>query len=165
MSTGPQGVRQVIDVLGNDSVAPGTNATLDVSTLKLCGPNNTAPNCTLTSLETVDGTYVVNADGTVSFMPAAGFFGTVTSPPTYSITDSLGQSASSTITPTVIQDPVDPPSSDPPVATPAVPVHLASLAATGSNVDWMAFSSLLCFSVGGVLLTGLSVKRKHRTNG
>jgi hypothetical protein len=52
-----------------------------------------------------EGTYTVNADGTVTFDPLPSFHGTAT-PIRYQATDSLGRFVNSTITPTVDAPPV-----------------------------------------------------------
>lgn len=84
-----------VDVLANDT--PGTDATLDAASVRLIdGAGN--PVSTLT----VDGkgTWTVNATtGAVVFTPVNGFSGTVDVP--YSVTDSNGDSARSTVTVTV----------------------------------------------------------------
>jgi CshA-type fibril repeat protein len=56
------------------------------ASVRLCGSGELPPACTATTLTTVDGTYVVNGSGTVTFTPATGFSGTATVPPTYQIT-------------------------------------------------------------------------------
>jgi CshA-type fibril repeat protein len=57
------------------------------TSVALCGPNESAPMCTASVVTTVDGRYVVNPDGSVTFTPATGFSGTVTEPPHYQITN------------------------------------------------------------------------------
>jgi LPXTG-motif cell wall-anchored protein len=52
-----------------------------------------------------EGTYTVNAEGTVTFDPLSSFHGTAT-PIRYQATDSLGRFVNSTITPTVDAPPV-----------------------------------------------------------
>ena len=106
-STGNWDVNQTISPLTNDS--PGdVSAPLVASTLQLCGisPLETAPNCTKTSLTVAgEGTYTVNVNGAVTFDPLLTFSGTAT-PVNYQVSDSLGQVANSTITPTVGAAPV-----------------------------------------------------------
>jgi CshA-type fibril repeat protein len=70
---------------------------------RLCGPSETAPACSQTSLTTLQGTWsVVTASGAdqgkISFTPINDFNGTVT-PVTYSVTDAASQKASGTLTP------------------------------------------------------------------
>jgi CshA-type fibril repeat protein len=110
-SSGPQGVAQSRNVVTNtsgtsDAAAAGTNLVSSTVTLSCAS----APNCTRNSDGTVtianQGTYsAVAADGTVVFTPTPTFTGTAT-PVTYTISDALGQSATTTYTPTVIPAPV-----------------------------------------------------------
>lgn len=122
MSTGAYNTPQVIDVLTGDIAASG--ATLVPTSVKLCDPNATPtaeapPNCTVTRLEVPgQGVYTVNpTTGAVTFTPVATFTGTATAA-VYQVTDSVGQVASSLITPTV-SDPA------PPTAGPAT--HLVAV--------------------------------------
>jgi CshA-type fibril repeat protein len=103
-SMGVMGVKQTLWPLVNDS--PGTAANPLVKTsIKLCGSGETAPACTKTSATVVgEGTYTVNADGTVSFEPLPLFVGDATPMP-YVVIDSLGQKASSTLNPKVVPPP------------------------------------------------------------
>jgi CshA-type fibril repeat protein len=105
-STGDWDVNQTISPLTNDR--PGdASAPLVTSTLKLCGSSETAPNCTKTSLTVAgEGTYTVNANGTVTFDPEVSFTDRTATAVPYRIEDSLGQVAHSTITPTVGAAPV-----------------------------------------------------------
>lgn len=86
---------QSFGILGNDTTSTGS---LFVNSLmRFCGSGQSAPNCTLTSLTVANqGTFVINADGTVTFTPTSTFFGNVT-PISYQFTDSSAQVASSTI--------------------------------------------------------------------
>ena len=101
-------VTQSYTPLSNDSA--NTNFPLTATSVKLCQPATTnppaqgevAPNCSLTSLTTADGVYTVNTTtGAVEFNPAPTFTGTVSSPVSYQVTDSINRTVSSTITPTV----------------------------------------------------------------
>ena len=105
--TGPRNTAQTYDTFGAISTPAGT--TVAASTIALCDPTTnpaqSAPNCTATSVTIPsEGTYVVNADGTVTFTPVPSFAGTATSV-TYQGTNNLGVAASSTITPTVLAVP------------------------------------------------------------
>jgi CshA-type fibril repeat protein len=103
-SVGVMGVAQTLSPFGNDS--PGTAShPLVRSSIKLCGDTETSPNCTQTSV-TVDGegTYTVKADGTVQFAPVPTFVGAAT-PLAYTVTDALGQKATSTLNPRVVPPP------------------------------------------------------------
>jgi LPXTG-motif cell wall-anchored protein len=104
-STGRQAVAQLISLLGNDQ--PGLpSSPIDVGSVKFCVGNQVAPNCGATSLTVSgEGTYEINSLGIVTFRPLASFLGTATTI-TYQISDSLGQSATSTLTVTVIPPPV-----------------------------------------------------------
>ncbi|MEI6689091.1 MAG: cadherin-like domain-containing protein [Thermoleophilia bacterium] len=102
-STGPWNTPQTIRPLVNDSVATGL--TLSSSATYLCGPTETPPSCTQTSLNvTGEGTYVVNGDGSITFTPDAAFLGTATSV-VYQTADSVGQVTYSTIAVTVTPTP------------------------------------------------------------
>ena len=118
---------QTIRPLTNDTTAPGV--TLIASTLKLCADGESASlgTCSLTTLTVPDeGTYTVNPDGTVTFDPLPTFTGTATSVD-YEVTDSLGRTAGSTLTPEVAAP-------GPPVATPEVKVLTPGATATFTNV-------------------------------
>jgi CshA-type fibril repeat protein len=95
---------QTLSPVGNDS--PGAIAyPLDPKTVLLCGPTETAPTCTQTTVTVAgEGVYVVQANGTVKFTPEATYYGTAT-PVRYIVKDSLGQVATSTLTPTVVPPP------------------------------------------------------------
>jgi CshA-type fibril repeat protein len=99
-------VNQTYTPLVNDSfssLAPVSNITL-----KLCGVEPVQkPNDCTKSVVTVpnEGTYTLNADGTVTFDPLPTFSGTAT-PVVYQVADSLGRFVNATITPTVAPPPV-----------------------------------------------------------
>ena len=99
-STGAYDINQLISPLTNDSAT--SPATLVASSLKLCATTSTAnASCTLTSLTVPnEGTYTVNASGTVTFNPLPTFAGVAT-PVKYVVADTTGQVTSATITPTV----------------------------------------------------------------
>ena len=94
---------QTYSPIANDSAGAGT--TLDSSSIKLCPTNATSPynasNCSLTSV-TVAGQGVYTLSGSnVIFDPDATFFGVVSTPVRYVVTDVLGQYANAIITPTI----------------------------------------------------------------
>ena len=97
-SVGAYGATQTKDLLPNDSTDAVTS--FSASSVRLCGAGDTAPNCTQTAVTRPEGAYSLSS-GTVTFVPAAGFVGTPSSPIVYSVTDALGQKASSTYAPTV----------------------------------------------------------------
>ena len=125
-SSGAYDTNQTISPLTNDSAT--TPAALVASTVRLCATTSTVnANCTLTSLTVAgEGTYTVNADGTVTFDPLPTFTGTA-SPVKYVVTDILGRTVSATITPSVLF----PPS---PMATPETRAVLAGGTATFTTV-------------------------------
>jgi uncharacterized repeat protein (TIGR02059 family) len=112
-STNGQDKNQLINVLANDTVPTNpAGDPLNPASVKLCDPTTNpaqvAPNCTLTTLTTADGTYTVNpTTGVVTFDPIPSFTGTVSVPVRYQVSDtgSTPQVTSATITPTVIPGP------------------------------------------------------------
>ena len=102
-SSGLNSATQNIDILANDETASGV--TWDAASVKLCATGQTPNNCNATTVTVAgEGTYTVQSDGSVRFVPLASFAGTAT-PLGYQVTDSIGQIRSSTITPTVIGTP------------------------------------------------------------
>ena len=124
-SSGAWDTDQMISPLTND--VADSRTTLVASSVKLCGPSDTSPNCTATSLTNSDGTYTVNSDGTVTFNPVASFTGTSTNPVTYSVIDSLSQKSASTITPSVTAPGA-------PVANPKTKIVSPTLAASFATI-------------------------------
>ena len=97
---------QIINPLANDTV--NSNWPFDPATVKLCGldPIQTPNACDKVSLTVPgEGTYTVNADGTVTFDPLPTFTGTVKTPVTYQVTDDLDRTVNAKITPTVTKPP------------------------------------------------------------
>ena len=125
-STGAFDTNQTISPLTNDSAT--TPATLVASSVKLCATTTTAnTSCNLTTLNVPnEGTYTVNANGTVTFDPLPTFVGTASSVK-YVAADSTGQLANSTITPTVLMP-------APPVATPQTKIVIPGGSAAFSTV-------------------------------
>jgi CshA-type fibril repeat protein len=99
-STGAYDTNQVIEVLTGD--AAGAGATLVPSSVKLCATTSTAKaSCDRDTLDVAgEGTYTVNANGTVTFNPLPTFTGTA-SLVKYVVADSTTQLAEATIQPTV----------------------------------------------------------------
>ena len=125
-NTGPYDTNQVIAVLTNDT----PSAQWVPSSVKLCGisPVETPNSCTQTSVTVPgEGTYTVNANGSVTFDPLPTFTGVAQTPVTYQVTDVLGRTADADITPTVLPPP-------PPIATPETRVVVPSGTATFTNV-------------------------------
>ena len=95
-TTGPQGVRQVVDPLANDD--PDGERGLDPTTLRLVDP---ATGELVTTVEVPDvGTFTV-VDGRIELQPLPGFVGTA-DPIGYVVDDADGHTVRSTYTPTVI---------------------------------------------------------------
>ena len=103
-SVGPINTAQTISPLTNDSTASGT--TLNATSVRLCVTGTAAASCLGTTLTIPnEGTYVVNTTtGAVTFTPVTDFVGVAT-PIEYAVTNSIGQTATSTITPTVALPP------------------------------------------------------------
>ena len=99
-STGAFDTNQTISVLTNDTVV--SPVTFVVTSVKLCATTATVNSaCTLSTLPVPgEGTYTVNANGTITFDPLPTFVGTATAVK-YAVTDSTGQSAGANVTPTV----------------------------------------------------------------
>ncbi len=93
VTTTPQNVTVAIDPLANDTVAP--DISLDPTTVAVLDPDLGTYGASLTVAG--QGTYTVASDGTVTFDPVPTFVGTSTAV-TYRVTDTSGQTASSTIT-------------------------------------------------------------------
>jgi CshA-type fibril repeat protein len=104
-SSGAYDTNQTISILTNDNAA--TPATLVGSSVRLCATTSMAnASCNLTTLTVAgQGTYTVNANGTVTFDPLPTFTGSA-SPVKYIVADSTGQVTNATITPTVATPPV-----------------------------------------------------------
>jgi len=112
ISSGAYDTNQTLTPVSNDQA--NSPATLVATSVKLCATTSTVnTSCNLTSLTVANqGTYTVNANGTVTFNPLPTFAGQA-SPVKYVVADSTGQLANATMTPTVAAPP-------PPVATPDV---------------------------------------------
>jgi CshA-type fibril repeat protein len=105
LSSGAFNTAQTITPLANDAAAAGESLT--VSSVRLCAvsPVKNPPNCDDTTVTVSgQGTYTVNASGVVTFTPLSTFYGTATAM-RYQVSDSVGQVANSTITPTVTAPP------------------------------------------------------------
>lgn len=133
-SQGEMGERQVVSLTGNDDAGAG-NAPLDPASVRLCGTGEVAPACTKTQVTVAgEGTYSVNGNGTVDFVPESKFVGTATSL-SYVVSDSLGQKATSTLTVSVVPPPA-------PIAVPDL--------AAGRQGETLVFSPWLNDSGGEI---------------
>jgi CshA-type fibril repeat protein len=109
-TTGPRNTLQTKNLLTNDTVvssSTGVSYPLVASSIRLCKPQplEVAPNCTVAPGQSISvsgvGSYSISATGVVSFMPAQDFTGT-TSPISYQVTDTNGNTVNSTYTPEVL---------------------------------------------------------------
>jgi CshA-type fibril repeat protein len=142
-STDGQDKNQLIDVLFNDTVPTNpAGDPLNKTSVKLCDPTTNpaqvAPNCSLTKLDTADGTYTVNTTtGVVTFDPISSFTGQVAVPVRYQVSDTgtTPQVTSATITPTVIPGPTaaNDTSNGPMNAVQTKPLTANDSAATGAT--------------------------------
>jgi CshA-type fibril repeat protein len=104
-STGLVDANQLLQPLKNDTFS--SLAPVDGSTLRLCQPSpvtaaSSTTTCTLTTVTVPgEGTYTVNANGTVTFDPLPTFSGSAT-PVTYHVLNSLGQRVEALLNPTVL---------------------------------------------------------------
>jgi LPXTG-motif cell wall-anchored protein len=127
------GTSVVLNPVENDT--PGS-AVLDPKTVRLCGADEIAPDCTKMSVTTLDGTYVVDPEtGKVTFTPRDGFTGKATIP--YIIHDAMGMVAASHLIITVeeVAVPVVAPAPQTPVVAPVVTpvVYKKQLPKTGGT--------------------------------
>ncbi len=102
----PQNVTVTLDLLGNDVAGDdgtGVVGTLDETSVVFTSPDATDGGRTL--VVAGEGTWTVNADGTVTFDPETAFTGEAT-PVAYEVTDSFGNTTEARIRVTV--DPVVP---------------------------------------------------------
>jgi CshA-type fibril repeat protein len=95
-------ITQSKSVLANDTAGFGV---LSTSSLFLCGPSQTTPNCSALTVSVEGGVYTVNqSTGVVTFTPSADWAG-VAPAVTYQVTNGSNQVTSSTYTPTVVSQP------------------------------------------------------------
>jgi CshA-type fibril repeat protein len=100
----PLDVSQMYSPLNNDSFSSLSPAA--GSTLRLCGADQSPNTCDKTTLTVAnEGTFTVNANGTVLFDPLPNFVGTATSVK-YQVADIFGRIVNATITPTILPPPV-----------------------------------------------------------
>jgi len=106
VNTDDYDTNQTFSPLANDK--PGAESfPLLTSSLFLCADGESPNDCSATTLTIEgEGTYTVNSDGTVTFDPLPTFTGEAT-PVVYQATDALNRTVSSTITPTVLEPPIN----------------------------------------------------------
>jgi CshA-type fibril repeat protein len=130
---------QSFDIIAGATKDPAT--TLTASNAALCAGNETAPNCSVSSV-TITGKGVFTLDpasGVVTFTPDQGFVGAVPAI-TYVLTDGLGQQVSQTITVTVVGLPT--PTANDDTATGDVGSPLSFTPATNDNPGVAGISSV-----------------------
>ncbi|WP_341947102.1 tandem-95 repeat protein [Microbacterium sp. LWH11-1.2] len=160
----PQNVPVTVDILGNDSPgqqADGTDGVLDPASLVFPATGQPVGSTVGGGGKTLDvpgeGTYEIGSDGRVTFTPVPAFRGAAT-PVTYAVTDSLGNSASSTVTITVAG--VDPIARNNAATTaPGVPVVIDVIGddAPGTTGVPLDRSTLRIVGADGALVTDLTV--------
>jgi LPXTG-motif cell wall-anchored protein len=103
-TVGKQGEPQVINLLTNPDgtdLAATDGATLDPTTVKLCGLEEISPNCTQTTVDVPGvGTYSVSSSGVMTFVPDPDFTGAA-SPLAYTVLDTKNRKVASTYTASV----------------------------------------------------------------
>lgn len=103
-SRGQVGQKQSVSVTSNDERA-ADGSVLVPSSVRLCGPRDSAPVCTATSLTVPgEGRYIVGENGVVTFTPVEGFTGQA-SGVSYSVADTKGRKTSAKIAPFVVPPP------------------------------------------------------------
>ena len=118
-SVGVKNFSQTLMPLNNDTPGSSAHSPFVVTSIKLCdpatNPPETSPNCTKSTVTIAgEGTYVVNADGTVTFTPVTDYVSMTynngvgtnnITPVHYTVLDTYGQKAASTLAPRVVPPP------------------------------------------------------------
>ena len=172
-STTVQGALVVFDpfaVSGGSSAATpssGSNFTATKGSTRLCGPSDTAPNCTQTSVTSAQGTWTVSTSGAtagqITFTPAAGYSGTAPAM-TYSVTDAAGQKATATLTPTVVPPPTATPDTSTGVFNAIQTIQPQTNDIPGAGTTLVATSTTICASgTAAASCTGTSLNNANGT--
>lgn len=99
-SIGKRGDDQILQPLVNDVLL--NSSKWNLSTMRLCGPRQSAPKCTLSSLDIKgEGTYTIDSKGRVTFTPEPDFVGEATSVK-YQVTNNRGRVVAANINVTVL---------------------------------------------------------------
>lgn len=164
VETTPQNVPVTVELLGNDragQLADGSDGTLDAASVVFTADGQPSGATIGGGGRTLDvpgeGTYVIGADGRVTFTPLPSFRGAA-SPVAYAVTDSLGNSAASTLTITVAGvDPIARNNSE--TTAPGVPVVIDVIGndSTGTGGAALDPTSLRIVDADGDLVTELTV--------
>lgn len=154
----------VAPVAGAHSVNTGHGTAVVIPVLD----NATGDDLTVASVgSTLDGTVVINAEGTLTFTPKAGFAGTTSFE--YTIQDARGATATGVVTVTVaaaagiVEEPAaaQTPATQTPAQVAAASAPEAVLAATGSDSTAGALAALAALLAAvGALILGLRRQRR-----
>ena len=148
-STGPWNTAQKLTPVANDTA--GTGTTLVSTSVKICAASSVGASaaavCSGTTLTVAgEGTYTVNSDGTVSFVPLPTFFGKATTIK-YSVSDAVGQVATANISVTVTPPPAPTAKSQTIRLKPGESMPFTSLTAKkglgSSTIGWTSASTCL----------------------
>jgi CshA-type fibril repeat protein len=148
-SSGPWNKAQKLTPVSND--AAGTGTTLVATSVKICAASSLGASavavCSGTTLTIAgEGTYTVNSDGTVSFVPLPTFFGKATTIK-YSVSDAVGQVATANISVTVTPPPAPTAKSQTIRLKPGESMPFTSLTAKkglgSSTIGWTSASTCL----------------------
>ena len=124
-SSGKRGANQILEPLSNDKLTGSSK--WKSSSMRLCGPQQSTPNCTRRTLTVEgEGTYVIDTKGRVIFTPEPNFVGNAT-PVKYQVSDTRGRVVAAAI---------------------RISVTDQELPKTGSNSQTMFFIALMLVSLG-----------------
>ena len=124
-SSGKRGANQILEPLSNDKLT--SSSKWKSSSMRLCGPQQSTPNCTRRTLTVEgEGTYVIDTKGRVIFTPEPNFVGNATRVK-YQVSDTRGRVVAAAI---------------------RISVTDQELPKTGSNSQTMFFIALMLVSLG-----------------
>ena len=124
-SSGKRGANQILEPLSNDKLT--SSSKWKSSSMRLCGPQQSTPNCTRRTLTVEgEGTYVIDTKGRVIFTPEPNFVGNATRVK-YQVSDTRGRVVAAAI---------------------RISVTDQELPKSGSNSQTMFFIALMLVSLG-----------------
>jgi uncharacterized repeat protein (TIGR02543 family) len=124
-SSGKRGANQILEPLSNDKLT--SSSKWKSSSMRLCGPQQSTPNCTRRTLTVEgEGTYVIDTKGRVIFTPEPNFVGNATRVK-YQVSDTRGRVVAAAI---------------------RISVTDKELPKSGSNSQTMFFIALMLVSLG-----------------
>ena len=124
-SSGKRGANQILEPLSNDKLTGSSK--WKSSSMRLCGPQQSTPNCTRRTLTVEgEGTYVIDTKGRVIFTPEPNFVGNATRVK-YQVSDTRGRVVAAAI---------------------RISVTDQELPKSGSNSQTMFFIALMLVSLG-----------------